>query len=292
MTMRSSSIHRKLPFSRLAGQLAGRVRASATSYPTRYTLALLALLLTVQTSAAPAPARRAPATSSAGGGDGFVSLFDGRTLGKWDGDPRFWSVRDGFITGETTKDNPARSNTFLVWRGGDVTDFELRLSVRITGNNSGIQYRSREAAKWVVHGYQCDIGEGTSERGSHYGKLSWEGGGRDTPLCPAGKKVAIHTDGKRETLADVGDAEAVRAGMNEGEWYDFEVIARGPHLIHKINGKVVVDATDEEQGLRAASGILALQIHGGVPTNVQFKNVRLKVLSPPPPSTRPGRGGV
>ena len=251
-------------------------------------LVLFAATLPISFAASPPPARTRPTAPVPGRDDGFVSLFDGRTLGKWDGDPRFWSVREGVITGQTTKDNPFKGNTFLIWRGGDVADFELRLSVRITGNNSGIQYRSREVSKWVVHGYQCDIGAGSSDRGSHYGKLSWEGGGRDTPLCPAGKKVVIHPDGKRETLADVGDTEAIRAGMKEGEWYDFEVTARGPHLVHKINGKVVVDATDEEQGKRAASGILALQIHGGEPTKVEFRDLRLK--TPHPPRRNPVKG--
>jgi hypothetical protein len=149
--------------------------------------------------------------------------------------------------------------------------------VRIIGNNSGVQYRSREREKWSVVGYQCDVGAGRSDRGSHYAKLSWEGGGRQTPLCQAGEKVVIHRDGRRETLGAVGDAEAIRAGMKEGEWYEFTVIAVGPRLVHKVNGRVVVDATDEE-GARAESGILALQIHSGPPLLVQFKDVRLKTL--------------
>ena len=59
--------------------------------------------------------------------DGYVSLFDGKTLKGWDGNPDFWSVRDGAITGQTTKDNPTKGNTFLVYRGGDFQ--ELRTEV-------------------------------------------------------------------------------------------------------------------------------------------------------------------
>src|SRR5688500_7142001 len=89
----------------------------------------------------PAPTTRAAAQRTADDA-GFVSLFNGKNLGKWDGDPRFWSVEDGAITGRTTAQNPAERNTFLVWRGGEVRDFELRLRVLISGeNNSGIQYR-------------------------------------------------------------------------------------------------------------------------------------------------------
>ena len=75
---------------------------------------------------------------------GMQSLFDGSSLEGWDGDPRLWSVRDGVIHGETTEENATKGNTFLIWQGGDLGDFELRLSFRCTAdNNSGIQYRSQ-----------------------------------------------------------------------------------------------------------------------------------------------------
>jgi hypothetical protein len=48
--------------------------------------------------------------------EGFVSLFDGKSLEGWDGNPKFWSVRDGAITGQTTAENPTQGNTFIIWR--------------------------------------------------------------------------------------------------------------------------------------------------------------------------------
>lgn len=70
---------------------------------------------------------------------GMKSLFNGTSLDGWDGDPRLWSVRDGVIHGETTEENVAKGNTFLIWQGGELSDFELRLSFRCTAdNNSGI----------------------------------------------------------------------------------------------------------------------------------------------------------
>jgi hypothetical protein len=62
--------------------------------------------------------------------DGAVSLFNGKDLTGWDGNPKFWSVRDGAITGQTTAENPTKSNTFNIWRGGKLGDFELRLRFR------------------------------------------------------------------------------------------------------------------------------------------------------------------
>src|SRR4051794_18359779 len=75
---------------------------------------------------------------------GFKSLFNGKDLSGWDGDPRLWSVKDGVIHGETTAEIPAKGNTFIIWKEGTVKDFELRLSFRCNAtNNSGIQYRSK-----------------------------------------------------------------------------------------------------------------------------------------------------
>src|SRR6476659_1625105 len=90
---------------------------------------------------------------------GFTPLFDGKTLEGWDGNPDFWSVKDGAITGQTTADKPTKGNTFLIWRKGDVGDFELKCDYKIVGGNSGVQYRSFEIPdnKWVVGGYQADI---------------------------------------------------------------------------------------------------------------------------------------
>src|SRR4051794_40356310 len=74
---------------------------------------------------------------------GFVSLFDGKTLDKWDGDPKLWSVKDGVITGQTTKENPTHGNTFLIYKGGEPADFELRLKMRYETGNTGVQFRSK-----------------------------------------------------------------------------------------------------------------------------------------------------
>ena len=74
---------------------------------------------------------------------GMQQIFNGEDLSGWDGDPRLWSVRDGVLRGETTAENAARGNTFLIWKEGVTKDFELRLSFRCNAtNNSGIQYRS------------------------------------------------------------------------------------------------------------------------------------------------------
>jgi hypothetical protein len=59
-------------------------------------------------------------------------LFNGKDLTGWDGDARLWGVKDGVLRGETTKENAAKGNTFLIWKDGTVKDFDLRLSFRIS----------------------------------------------------------------------------------------------------------------------------------------------------------------
>jgi hypothetical protein len=100
--------------------------------------------------------------------EGFEPIFDGKTLEGWDGNPDFWSVKDGAITGQTTAEKPTKGNTFIIWRKGEVDDFELKCQYKIINGNSGIQYRSFEVPdeKWVVGGYQGDLRLATLIRGS------------------------------------------------------------------------------------------------------------------------------
>ncbi len=209
------------------------------------------------------------ANSKAADDDGFKPIFNGKNLEGWDGDPRFWSVADGMIVGKTTADNPTKGNTFLLWRQAPVDDFEFRVSYKIVSGNSGIQYRSKELDKWVVGGYQGDF-----EAGDGFSGILYEERGRGI-LCKRGQKVTIDRDGKKHE-AQVTDSNSLQAGIKKEDWNDYEIIAQGNHLIHKINGKVTAEVIDEQPDKRAASGILALQLHAGPPMTVEFKNPRLK----------------
>lgn len=201
-----------------------------------------------------------------------VSLFDGKTLTGWDGDPRFWSVRDGVITGETTADNPTSHNTFLIWRGGTLGDFQLELDFRLVGGNSGIQYRSAEADDWVIGGYQADF-----DAAGQYSGILYEERGRGI-LAMTGERVVIGPDGKKEVVGKVGEPDAIRAAVKKDAWNHYTIIAKGNRLIHKINGVVTVEITDNQEDKRSMSGLLAFQVHAGPPMLVQFKNIMLQPL--------------
>ncbi|NPU96215.1 MAG: DUF1080 domain-containing protein [Candidatus Omnitrophica bacterium] len=201
--------------------------------------------------------------------EGFKPIFNGKDLSGWDGDPVFWSVEDGAITGRTTAENPAKENTFLIWRDGLVDDFELRLSYRIVNGNSGIQYRSRELGRWSVGGYQADIETGPQWTGALYDEH-----GRG-PLATRGQKTVIAENGEKQT-EQVNDPAALLAKVRPGDWNEYVISARGPHMIHAINGQVMSETIDNETAKSGRSGILALQIHTGPPMTVQFKDIRLK----------------
>lgn len=202
------------------------------------------------------------------------NLFNGRDLSGWEGNPELWSVKDGIIQGETTAEKPTQGNTFLIWKEGTPGDFELRAKFKIKGGNSGIQYRSKvlDEKKWVVGGYQADFEDGTTWPGTLY-----EEQGRGV-LAKRGEKTVVDKDGKVNVIGATGKPDELLAAIKKGEWNEYTVVAQGNHLIHKINGVLMVDVTDEHEAKRAMTGILALQLHAGPPMQVQFKDITLKVL--------------
>jgi type 1 glutamine amidotransferase len=233
-----------------------------------------ALLLMLGMFAAPGPAVADDAIEK-----GFESIFDGKTLKGWDGNPKFWSVQDAAITGRTTKDNPTKGNTFLVWTGGTTGDFELRLQYKIVNGNSGIQYRSfrlkNAADKWRIGGYQADFEAGDRFSGILYGE-AFRG-----ILCNRGQKTElVREDGKfqAKVVGKVGDSAAIQKKIKKEDWNDYHVIAKGFHFVHKINGVKTAECTDKDEKMRRKSGLLALQLHAGPPMTVQFRNIRIRHL--------------
>ena len=244
----------------------------------QFELRLLAVLLFALCSTALAAEPQAePAAQKSAGGE---ELFNGKDLTGWDGDPRLWSVKDGAIRGETTEKNPAKGNTFLIWKGGAVGDFELRLMFRLSNtNNSGIQYRSKHVTdgkvpnQWVVRGYQGEV-RNENELPNVSGFIYDEGGKR-ARMCMVGEK-AVWENGKKTVTGQTCTAEQFKKAFKLDDWNEYRIVARGNHLQQFINGLQTVDCTDKEEKLALKEGILALQLHAGQPMWVEFKDIRLK----------------
>lgn len=202
--------------------------------------------------------------------DGFTSLFNGKDLTGWDGDPKLWKVENGEVIGTCTGPDAMPNNSFLIWRGGMVEDFELHATVRVEGdNNSGIQYRSRRlpTVAWVITGYQIDIHPATEHTG-----MTYEEKGRGI-FGLNGTNVMLDPEG---ALWQLSTHEPVKVDVSQ--WNEYTIIARGNHLVHMINGKITSELTDYDEGKRALVGLLAIQLHRGNPNSVHIKDLRLKVL--------------
>ncbi|MBM4076073.1 MAG: DUF1080 domain-containing protein, partial [Planctomycetes bacterium] len=203
--------------------------------------------------------------------EGWVSIFDGKSLDQWDGNPDFWRVEEGTITGQTTTEKPTKGNTFIVWRGGETADFELSLEYKIIGGNSGIQYRSFEVpdSKWVVGGYQADFEAGDKYSGINYGER-FRG-----ILALRGEKTVIGDDHKPKVVEKIGDSDEIQAKIKKEDWNTYNVSAKGFTFEHRINGVLTSIVTDEDKKQRRNKGILALQLHAGPPMKVQFRNIKI-----------------
>ena len=199
-------------------------------------------------------------------------LFDGSTLDGWEGKDPFWSVEDGAITGRTTAAQPTEGNTFLIWRGGEVGDFTLRLKFRIVGGNSGVQYRSQDMGDFVVGGYQADI-----DASHHFMGILYEERGRGI-VALRGQEVELGPDGKKEVVGKTGDEQELLNSLKKEAWNEYVITAKGNQLTQVLNGHVSVKVTDNDADKRAMSGILALQLHAGPPMLVQFKDIELQQL--------------
>ncbi|MEN3942984.1 DUF1080 domain-containing protein [Prosthecobacter sp. SYSU 5D2] len=219
-----------------------------------------------------------------------VQVFNGQDLTGWEGNMDLWSVKDGAITGITPPDpaDPTKGiikhNTFLVWKGGTVGDFELTFKYRLEKGNSGVQYRSKEleagAFGPVLSGYQADF-----EAGTKYSGILYEEKGRGI-LALRGEKTIIKPapEGAKkpkpvvEKAGTVGDSDAIQAAIKSEDWNEYKIVAKGNHVQHFINGMQTVDVTDEDVANAPKEGLLGLQIHQGPPMIVQFKDFNLVPL--------------
>ncbi len=202
----------------------------------------------------------------------FVPIFDGKTLAGWDGDPAYWRVENGVIMGETKPGAIPKQNTFLIWRGGAPSDFELQAEYRLTGGNSGIQYRSAELPeiRWAMKGYQADIDAEQKYTGQIY-----EERGRGF-LALRGQSVSVETGAKPVVLGSLGNDAELKAAINAQGWNDYRIIARGNVLIQILNGRVMSMLIDHDAANRKMDGLIGIQLHAGEPMKIEVRNIRLR----------------
>jgi hypothetical protein len=181
---------------------------------------------------------------------GFQPLFNGKDLDGWEVDtPGIWSARDGMIVGKTSA---LDHNDFLRTRK-QFANFELRLSFRLVNGsgNSGVQFRSKPVpGSHEVAGFQADIGQ------QYWG--------------------CLYDESRRNKILVQAPADA-SANLQRDGWNHYAVTAQGDHIVLELNGIRTVDYVEREPAIDR-SGIIALQVHGGPPMEVQFKDIRIREL--------------
>ena len=183
--------------------------------------------------------------------DGWITLFNGKDLNGWSGSPNVWRVKEGYISGQI--DKLKGGNTFLIYQH-PFADFELEAEwVLVDGKgNSGIQVRSKQsesgANKWVVSGYQADIGNGW------YGKLYEE----------RGRGVLAGTYKNKPTI------------KKDNGWNKYLITAKGSKLTQELNGVVTIEFDDKDPKKSASSGVIGLQYHSPGGFEVRFRKIRIR----------------
>lgn len=224
---------------------------------------------------------------------GFVSIFDGKTLNGWDGDPQSWRVEDGAIVGESTAERP-RNNTYISYHGDQPRDFDLKLEIKVErGGGSGIQYRSQVGLPWtrlrpgqpapnldwMMTGPQADFWFPVSPRSFAYtgqfysentdlGILAWRG------------QVAMSIPGSKDSrlVGNIGNRDALGGYVRINDWNQYEIIARGGTFLHIINGQLMaVYIDDDPASSNNQRGLIGIEMEG-TPTRISVRNIWLRKL--------------
>ena len=220
--------------------------------------------------------------------EGYVSLFNGKDLENWDGNPKFWRVEDGAIVGESTPANPS-GNSYIVYRSMKAKDFTLKFEIKIEGNGgSGMQYRSKTGVpwlskipanlepvnlNWMMTGPQADFWPS---------ELYWTGQfySENTPmriLAWRGQVVEGYGTKSKRLMGNIDDIMELAKYVKKNDWNQYTVIARGGVFIHILNGQLMaVMIDDDPASSNNQAGYIGIEIESI--TKVSVRNIWIKKL--------------
>lgn len=217
------------------------IAASVTGTKAKVACLLMALCMALSCGLAPAAEPK-----------GFTSLFDGKTLNGWEGNQKVSHVQDGAIVAGSLQ-GPIAHNEFLCTTK-EYGDFELRLKVRLVGKdaNGGIQLRSRRVPNHhEVAGYQADMADG------YWG--------------------CLYDESRRNRVLTGPSAAIQKEIVKPNDWNEYVVRCEGRRIQLWLNGRRTVDYTEPDESI-PRKGIIAVQIHGGPPTEAWYKDIRIREL--------------
>ena len=225
--------------------------------------------------------------------DGFAPIFDGKTLDNWKGDGIHWRAENGSLIGEVTPTTLIKKNTFIVWQGGQLKDFELKAEFRITKDgNSGINYRSEllDSIPNALRGYQADIDGQNRYTGQNYEErkrttLAYRGEiaeitSQKNPEEAGSLRENVKNNAwqNREVVESLGNSDSLKTKIKGEDWNKIHLIVKGNKLQHYVNGILMSEVMDNDTVNRSFSGWLGVQVHVGPPMKVEYRNILLKKL--------------
>lgn len=184
--------------------------------------------------------------------DGFLPLFNGKTLEGWDGDSTVFRVQEKSIIGGQLKEKIPHN--FFLSSKAEYADFELQLEFRLIGEatNAGIQLRSKRIPDHhEMIGYQADLGQ------EYWG--------------------ALYDESRRNKVMASPDKDKLSRVLRLGEWNNYRILCEGRHIQLWINDFQTVDYTEADETIDQ-SGLIALQIHGGPPGEAHYRNIRIRKI--------------
>jgi hypothetical protein len=206
----------------------------------------------------------------------FVKIFNGKNFNGWEADTAFWKIEKGVAIGQVLPGQPIKTNTFLIWKGGEPADFEFKAQYRISPEgNSGVQYRSEAVPNvpYGLKGYQADIDGNNKYTGQNY-----EERGRGF-LAMRGQRVILRTN-EKPFITDstgLGSSDSLKA-LITSDWNDILIVAKGNKLQHYINGVLMSEAIEEDTVKGKTSGLLGMQVHVMPKMKVEYRKIYIKRL--------------
>jgi hypothetical protein len=179
-------------------------------------------------------------------------LFDGKSFDGWEGNLDIFRIEDGAIVGGSLKKDVAR-NEFLCTKK-EYGDFELRLKFKLLGKgaNAGVQIRTKRIPNHhEVSGYQADLGDG------YWG--------------------ALYDESRRNKILAAPKAGTLDKVLKKDDWNDYRIRCEGKRIQLWVNGVQTVDYTEKDEGI-ADKGVIAVQIHGGPPSEAWYKEISVVEL--------------
>lgn len=237
---------------------------------------------------------------------GYKQIFDGKTLTGWDGDPAIWRVDDGAIVGESDSLTVRPPNTYISYHGNGpddeaakAHDFDLKLEIKVEhGGGTGIQYRgtvgqpwirARPGQKlpkpaWLMTGPQADFWFPVSPQTEQYsgqfysenttlGILAWRGEVTESTSTQSGETT------NNTLVANIAPRQSLGGYVNINGWNQYEIIARGPVMMHIINGQLMAVFIDDDlKSSNNISGLIGIELEG-TPTKISVRNIWLRKIN-------------